>query len=112
MIKRILFTTIIFLYAISNANAQTGTWSGKLDIQGTKLSLVFNLDGDKPTMDSPDQGVKGLAAQVDRDLEGKIIIKVPSLAINYEGLWQENKIVGTFNQMNVSLPLILTPGED
>ena len=112
MIKRILFTTIIFLYAISNANAQTGTWSGKLDIQGTKLSLVFNLDGDKPTMDSPDQGVKGLAAQVDRDLEGKIIIKVPSLAINYEGLWQKNKIVGTFNQMNVSLPLILTPGED
>ena len=112
MIKRILFTTIIFLYAISNANAQTGTWSGKLDIQGTKLSLVFNLDGDKPTMDSPDQGVKGVAAQVDRDLEGKIIIKVPSLAINYEGLWQENKIVGTFNQMNVSLPLILTPGED
>lgn len=112
MIKRILFTTIIFLYAISNANAQTGTWSGKLDIQGTKLSLVFNLDGDKPTMDSPDQGVKGLAAQVDRDLEGKIIIKVPSLAINYEGLWHENKIVGTFNQMNVSLPLILTPGED
>ena len=112
MIKRILFTTIIFLYAISNANAQTGTWSGKLDIQGTKLSLVFNLDGDKPTMDSPDQGVKGLAAQVDRDLEGKIIIKVPSLAINYEGLWQDNKIVGTFNQMNVSLPLTLTPGED
>ena len=112
MIKRIVITTIILFYAILNANAQTGTWSGKLDIQGTKLSLVFNLDGDKPTMDSPDQGVKGLAAQVDRDLEGKIIIKVPSLAIIYEGLWQENKIVGTFNQMNVSLPLILTSGED
>lgn len=112
MIKRILITSIILLYAISNANAQTGTWSGKLDIQGTKLSLVFNLDGDKPTMDSPDQGVKGLAAQVERGLDGKIIVKVPSLAINYEGVWQENKIVGTFNQMNVSLPLTLTPGED
>ena len=66
MIKRIVITIIILFYAILNANAQTGTWSGKLDVQGTKLSLVFNLDGDKPTMDSPDQGVKGLAAQVER----------------------------------------------
>lgn len=112
MIKRILIITIILFYAISNANAQTGTWSGKLDVQGRKLSLVFNLDGDKPTMDSPDQGVNGLAAQVERGIEGKIIIKVPSLAISYEGKWQENKIIGTFNQMNVSLPLMLTPGEN
>ena len=112
MTKRILIITFILLYAISNANAQTGTWSGKLDVQGTKLSLVFNLDGDKPSMDSPDQGVKGLAAQVERGIDKKIIIKVPSLAISYEGKWQENKIVGTFNQMNISLPLTLTPGED
>lgn len=112
MINRILIITIILFYAISNANAQTGIWSGKLDVQGRELSLVFNLDGDKPTMDSPDQGVSGLAAQVERGMEGKIIIKVPSLAISYEGKWQENKIVGTFNQMNVSLPLMLTPGKD
>lgn len=112
MMQRILITAIILFYAISNVNAQTGTWSGKLDIQGRKLPLVFNLDGDKPTMDSPDQGVKGLAAQVERGTEGKITIKVPSLAISYEGKWQGNQIVGTFSQMNVSLPLMLTPGED
>ena len=112
MTKRILIITIILLYAIASAHAQTGTWSGKLDIQGTKLSLVFNLDGDQPTMDSPDQGVKGIPAQVERDMAGKIVIKVPSLAINYEGLWQDNKIEGTFTQMYVSLPLTLVPGED
>ena len=40
------------------AKGQTGTWSGKLDVQGTKLSLVFHLDGDQPTMDSPDQALR------------------------------------------------------
>lgn len=111
MIKRILIAVIILLSAIC-ANAQTGVWSGKLDIQGTKLSLVFNLNDNQPTMDSPDQGVKGIAAQVERGVAGKIIIRVPSLAISYDGQWLGNIIVGTFKQMNVSLPLTLTPGEN
>lgn len=108
---RILLIPIIFLCAICT-NAQTGVWSGKLDVQGTKLSLVFDLNDNQPTMDSPDQGVNGIAAQVERGVAGKIIIKVPSLAISYDGQWLGNIIVGTFKQMNVSLPLTLTPGEN
>lgn len=111
MIMRILLIPIIFLCAICT-NAQTGVWSGKLDVQGTKLSLVFDLNDNQPTMDSPDQGVNGIAAQVERGVAGKIIIKVPSLAISYDGQWLGNIIVGTFKQMNVSLPLTLTPGEN
>ena len=62
--KRILtFFAAIVLFTFQ-ANAQTGTWSGKLDVQGTKLSLVFHLDGDNPTMDSPDQGAKGIPIQI------------------------------------------------
>lgn len=111
MIKRILIVTFILLGAIC-ANAQTGTWSGSLDVQGTKLSLVFNLNDNQSTMDSPDQGVKGLPAQVERGANGKVIVKVPSLAISYEGQWLGSLIVGTFKQMNVSLPLTLMPGEN
>lgn len=96
----------------SIADAQTGTWSGRLDVQGTGLSIVFHLDGDEPVMDSPDQGARGIPVQVERAAAGKILITVPSLAIVYEGQWLVNKIVGTFRQMNVSLPLTLTPGED
>jgi len=102
----------MLLATMTFAKGQTGTWSGKLDVQGTKLTLVFHLDGDQPTMDSPDQGAKGIAAQVERGMAGKIIIKVPSLAITYEGQWLINKIVGTFSQMKISLPLTLVPGED
>lgn len=112
MIRRSLVVVIILLSAISFAEAQTGTWSGKLDVQGTKLSLVFHLDGDRPTMDSPDQGTKGIPIQVERSGAGKIIIKIPSLAASYEGVWIIRQIVGTFNQMNLSFPLTLAPGDD
>ena len=54
--RQFLIIASMVLFAL-HANAQTGTWSGKLDVQGNKLSLVFHLDDDNPTMDSPDQGV-------------------------------------------------------
>ena len=74
----------MLLAAVFSASAQTGTWSGKLDVQGTKISLVFHLDGDNPTMDSPDQGVKGIPIEVARTATGSIIIKVPSIGATYE----------------------------
>ena len=112
MIRRIIILSCLLLSAISLADAQTGTWSGKLDVQGTTLSLVFHLDGDRPTMDSPDQGAKGIPIQVEKADAGKIIVRIPSLAASYEGQWLFNKIVGTFTQMNASFPLTLNPGED
>ena len=74
MIRRIIILSCLLLSAISLADAQTGTWSGKLDVQGTTLSLVFHLDGDRPTMDSPDQGAKGIPIQVEKADAGKIIV--------------------------------------
>ena len=92
--------------------AQTGTWSGKLDIQGTKLTLVFHLDEPNPTMDSPDQGAKGIPIQVTRTETGNVTVKVTSIGATYEGQWMLKQIVGDFKQMGVSLPLTLTPGEE
>ena len=102
----------MLLAAVFSASAQTGTWSGKLDVQGTKISLVFHLDGDNPTMDSPDQGVKGIPIEVARTATGSIIIKAPSIGATYEGLWLVKQIVGTFKQMGASQPLTLSPGEE
>ena len=102
----------VLLAAVFSASAQTGTWSGKLDVQGTKLSLVFHLDEENPTMDSPDQGAKGIPIEVTRTAAGSITIKVPSIGATYEGLWLIKQIAGTFQQMGASLPLTLTPGEE
>ena len=107
--KKVL-TLIIALISISfHAYAQTGTWSGKLEIQGMKLTLVFHLDGDEPCMDVPDQAAMGIPIQVKRDGIGKISVKIPMLGASYEGLWLGSQIVGTFQQMNASLPLTLAP---
>ena len=110
--KRFFTLMYALLSAAVFAGAQTGTWSGRLEVQGTSLSIVFHLDGDKPTADSPDQGVKDLPVEVERSGAGKIIIKMPSLAARFEGQWLINKIVGTFTQMGMSIPLTLTPGEN
>ncbi|MBO5106987.1 MAG: alpha/beta fold hydrolase [Bacteroidales bacterium] len=97
---------------LSVAYAQTGTWSGKLAVQGTSLTLVFHLDDENPTIDSPDQGARGISAQIERPGAGKVIVRIPSLGARYEGQWLIRQIVGTFTQMNQSFPLTLTPGEN
>ena len=112
MVRRIFVIAVLLMSAAVLAEAQTGTWSGKLDIQGTKLSIVFHLDGDNPTMDSPDQGAKGIPVEVAKGPAGKLSIRIPSLAASYEGQWLIKQIAGTFRQMNVTLPLTLTPGEN
>ena len=109
MIKRLIFIAAVLFTA--SAYAQTGTWSGSLDVQGTKLSLVFHLDGEKPTMDSPDQGARGIPIQYEQNSLGKVILSIPSIGASFEGLFLYNRIVGTFNQMGQALPLTLTPGE-
>ena len=109
--KKLAAVSILMICAFVSF-AQTGTWSGKLDVQGTKLSLVFHLDEDNPTMDSPDQGAKGIPVQVTRSESGNVVIKVPSIGATYEGQWMLTQIVGSFKQMGVSFPMTLTPGEE
>ena len=110
--KRFLIIITVIVSTVMVTSAQTGTWSGKLDVQGTKLSLVFHLDGENPSMDSPDQGAEGIPIQVSRPASNTIKVIIPSLGASYEGVWMIRQIVGTFTQMNASFPLILTPGEN
>lgn len=109
--KRTLILGLLLVLS-SLAFAQTGTWSGKLEVQGTKLALVFHLNEENPTMDSPDQGVKGVPIQVERTETGKLTVKVPSIGASYEGQWMGMQINGTFKQMGMSFPMTLTPGQE
>ncbi len=107
--KNTILITCLLFFATFIATGQTGSWSGKLDVQGTKLTLVFHLDGDEPSMDSPDQAAFGIPIQVERSELGKVTIQIPALGASFEGQWLIKQIVGTFKQMSLSLPLTLTP---
>lgn len=108
--KKFLFL-IISLFPAVSAFAQTGIWSGNLEVMGTKLPLVFHLDDDKPTVDSPNQGAKGIPIQINRSENGEITITVPMIGAVYNGKLENNEIVGTFRQNGMSFPLKLNQGE-
>ncbi|MBR0335288.1 MAG: alpha/beta fold hydrolase [Alistipes sp.] len=107
---RVIVVMLALLCSLST-QAQSGTWSGKIDIQGTQLPIVFHLDGDKPTMDSPRQGAMGIPIKVTRNNFGSVEISVPAIGATYRGMWLIDSIVGSFNQNSHSLPLTLTPGD-
>lgn len=104
-----ILTALLASLAIC-ANAQEGSWSGELDVQGSKLPLVFNFNADGCTMDSPLQGAKGIKAEKSYTPEGKLKITIPQIGASFEGFHVMNIITGTFHQAGLSLPLTLKPG--
>lgn len=93
----------------------TGQWNGVLKVQGTQLRIVFNVNktdaGFSSTMDSPDQGAKGIPV-TSTSFESSILkLAVTNLGIGYEGtLGNDNVITGNFKQAGMSFPLNLSRG--
>ena len=90
-----------------------GQWHGVLKVQGTQLRLVFNVSktetGISSTMDSPDQGAKGIPTTTTSFENSILKITLASAKIEYEGtLGQDNVIVGTFKQGGQSFPMNLS----
>lgn len=90
----------------------TGNWNGILNIQGTKLRLVFHVTqsekGYHSTMDSPDQGAIGIPVTSTSFENSVLKIEIPSAKIQYKGtLNKENIFAGTFIQAGKSFPLNL-----
>jgi pimeloyl-ACP methyl ester carboxylesterase len=113
--KRLTFLLLIAL-AFPNAWGQqeiAGDWNGVLKIQNIQLRLVFHIQktetGYSATMDSPDQGAKGIAVTSVSDEKGVLKFAVAAIGVEYEGtLGDDGNIVGTFRQMGQSFPLNLS----
>ena len=99
----------------SQAQKLEGSWTGKLSVQGTQLTLVFHVEKDKNngfigTMDSPDQSVKGVPATVNSLTADSVDIAISSIGARYLGKQQGDYIQGTFTQFGRSFPLMLNRG--
>ncbi|MDE5869628.1 MAG: alpha/beta hydrolase [Muribaculaceae bacterium] len=108
--KRYIVILLNLLIGISVAFSQTETWSGDLEIQGTKLPLVFHLDGDNPTLDSPAQGAKGIPIVFVQTESDSLYVSIPTIGASFTGKYQKDKVTGIFKQRGIELPLILKPG--
>lgn len=109
--KRISLVLIDLLLGITLAFSQNGIWSGDLEVQGTKIPLVFHLDEENPTVDSPSQSVKGIPIQIEKEAPVGITISIPAIGASFKGVNAGNKIMGKFTQSGMSFPLTLVPGE-
>jgi pimeloyl-ACP methyl ester carboxylesterase len=112
---RKVFSLFFVLALAVNVQGQTvvGSWYGKLKIPTGEVTIVLNIEEQEgvysATMDSPDQGAKGIAVTSISFAEGILNAEVASLNAKYEGVLSENNVFeGTFKQGLAKLPLNLS----
>lgn len=99
----------------SKTTALLGTWTGKLNVGTTSLTLVFHFEQTDDhvvcTMDSPDQGAKGIGVYKNYLSEDSVSLSVITLGVNYRAKLKDGQLDGTFVQNGLRLPLVLKKGE-
>lgn len=119
--KKIVIIALLTLVALTGkaqvqpTTALQGSWSGKLNVGAMSLTIVLHLDQADGhvlvTMDSPDQGVKGIGAHKEYLSDDSLAIKVEQIGMTYRAKLKGKILEGTFSQSGMSFPLVLTRGD-
>lgn len=118
---KILLMMGVWLLWMGGGTAQevdlTGAWVGKLKVPGVELTIVLNLtknaDGTyQATLDSPDQGAKGIPVSEVRFEERKLFVDIKAVGATYEATLNENgtELTGEFKQSGMTMSLTLKKG--
>lgn len=110
----VIITVVAIFLSATDAHGLNGTWRGSLDLGQVKLPLVFNFketsSGETQcTMDSPSQGAKDIATEVELCTSDSISLKCNAIMASYTGRISDGVIKGVFSQRGFSIPLDLTP---
>ena len=118
--RKIFFTLLLTLSTtiswaqVNPTTALVGSWSGKLKAGVASLTIVLHLeqaDGYVTvSLDSPDQGAKGIPASMEFLSDDSLAIKMEQLNATYRARLKDGKLDGTFSQMSMSFPLVLERG--
>lgn len=113
--RRIAGVLLLLLLSVTSYGATAGniegTWHGTLKLNAMKLSIVMHFSDNACTLDSPDQGAKGIKGEVREITAEKVDVAFPTLNATYTGVLKDGKIEGTFTQMGYKLPLVLEKGQ-
>ena len=100
---------------VQPTTALIGSWSGKLNVGTMSLTIVLHLDQADGyvlvTMDSPDQGAKGIGTFKEFLSDDSLAIKVEQIGMTYRAKLKDGKLDGTFSQNGLKIPLVLTRGD-
>ena len=117
--KKYLFSLLAFVALTCQAQIQPttallGSWSGKLKVGSMSLTIVLHLeqaDGSiKASLDSPDQGAKGIPANKEYLSDDSVAVKVEMIGATYRAKLKDGKLDGTFSQSGMTFPLVMTKG--
>ncbi len=102
-------------FAQSYGQEVTGTWKGKLSVQGTEVPLVFNIEEKEgvlaATMDSPSQGATGLPMDTVLFENKQLTLEFKQAGVKYVAAVEAQKLKGTFYQGGMELPLEMEKSE-
>lgn len=111
-IKRLLIAAFAAFALQASAQNISGIWNGELNAGLQKIPLVLNLTTDgKCTLDSPQQGAKGIPADIVFISTDSLNVSLKALNASFAGKLQDGELKGVFTQHGFKLPLNLKPGE-
>lgn len=113
MKKTIVLFLMVFCSSMMYGQDITGQWNGFLIVSGAQLRLVLHVtktdSGYSSTMDSPDQGAKGIPTSSTTFERAILKIGIPTLGIEYVGVLDKNNIItGNFKQSGRTFPMNLS----
>ncbi len=113
--KKIILATIVMLFAIASTVGQeeiTGKWNGILNIQGTQLRLVLDVEkadtGFKSKLYSLDQGGQAIPVTTTTFKNSVLNFEAVLIGASYQGELIDKSIKGTFKQGGLNLQLVLS----